>query len=72
MMIERESPVRIYNEALGAKGTKGKLIRIAPEGFYELTMDVQGKSYTTLVPVASTVLLAVEPEEEVASIEVER
>lgn len=71
-MIEREAAVRIYNEALGAKGTKGRLVRIAPEGFYEVTMEVQGRNYTTLLPVATTVLLAVDPEEDVASIEVER
>ena len=32
-MIERESIIKIYNEALGAKGAKGKLVRVAPELF---------------------------------------
>lgn len=71
-MIEREGAIRIYNEALGAKGTKGKLVRVTPEGFFEVTMEVQGKNYTALLPVASTVVLAFDPEEEVQAIEVER
>lgn len=71
-MIEREAQVRIYNETLGAKGSKGRLVRIAPEGFYEVLMELQGKSYTTLLPVHSTVLMAWEAELEVASLEVER
>jgi hypothetical protein len=70
-MIEREAAIRIYNEALGAKGSKGRLVRVA-DGFYEVIMDIQGKGYTTLLPVASTVILAMEAEEEVAPLEVER
>jgi hypothetical protein len=71
-MIEREAVIRIYNEQLGAKGTKGKLVRVANEGFYEVTIESSGKNYTTLLPINSTVILAAEPEEEVASIAVER
>lgn len=71
-MIEREAAVRIYNETLGAKGTKGTLIRVAAEGFFEVIIESQGKDYTALLPIGSTVILAMEPEEEVAPIEVER
>jgi hypothetical protein len=71
-MIERESVIKVYNETLGAKGVKGKLVRVADDGFYEVTLDIQGKSYTSLLPIGSTVILAAEPEEEVASIQVER
>ncbi len=70
-MIEREAAIRIYNEALGAKGSKGRLVRVA-DGFYEVIMDIQGKGFTTLLPVACTVILAMDPEEEIASVEVER
>jgi hypothetical protein len=70
-MIEREAAIRIYNEALGAKGSKGKLVRVG-EGYYEVIMDIQGKGYTTLLPIASTVILAFDAEEEVAALEVER
>lgn len=71
-MIEREAPVKVYNETLGAKGTRARLVRVAPEGFYEVTLESQGKFYTTLLPVSSTVILAAEPEEEVPSLDVER
>jgi len=71
-MIEREAAIKIYNESLGAKGAKGRLVRVAPEGFYEVMLESAGKNYTTLLPIPSTVILAAEAEEEVAAIEVER
>jgi hypothetical protein len=71
-MIERESIVRVYNELLGAKGSRAKLVRISDEGYYEVTLESGGKNYTTLLPINSTVILAAEPEEEVAAIAVER
>jgi hypothetical protein len=75
-MIEREAPVRIYSEilanTLGAKVAKGRLVRVAPDGFYEVLLEASGKNYTTLLPVQSTVVMAVEAEEEVATMEVER
>jgi hypothetical protein len=75
-MIEREASVRIYSEILanllGAKAPKGRLVRVAADGFFEVLLEAQGKSYTTLLPIQSTVIMAVEPEPEVAAIEVER
>lgn len=71
-MIERESSIKVYNEALGAKGAKGRLVRVAPEGFYEVTIESSGKYFTALLPVQATVILAADPELEVAPIEVER
>ncbi|MFI5006937.1 MAG: hypothetical protein ACHQKZ_05830 [Solirubrobacterales bacterium] len=75
-MIEREAPVRIYSEilanTLGAKVAKGRLVRVAPDGFYEVLLEASGKNYTTLLPVQSTVVMAVDAEEEVATLEVER
>jgi len=71
-MIEREGAIKIYSEVLGAKGAKGKLVRIAEEGFFEVTVDIGGKPYTGLLPIASTVIVAAEPEEEIATLEVER
>jgi hypothetical protein len=71
-MIEREAAIRIYNEVLGAKGTKGRLVRIAPEGFYEVTIETQGRSYTTLLPVPTTVIMAFDAEDQVEPVEVER
>jgi hypothetical protein len=70
-MIEREAAIKIYNEQLGAKGAKARLIRVA-EGFYEVLLESQGKNFTTLLPIQATVILAAEPEEELPAIEVER
>jgi hypothetical protein len=81
-MIERETQVWIASEALGyilspqnpaaARRFSGRLVRISSEGFYEVTVDLQGKSYTALLPVASTAIMAANPEPEVTPIEVER
>jgi hypothetical protein len=71
-MIEREQAIRIYNETLGAKGTKGRLIRVAPEGFYEVSIEAQGRNYKSLMPIQSTVILAADAEDEFPSVEVER
>ena len=75
-MIEREAPVRIYSEilanTLGAKVAKGRLVRVTTDGFYEVLLEASGKNYTTLLPVQSTVVMAVEAEEEVQTVEVER
>ena len=75
-MIEREAPVRIYSEilanTLGAKVAKGRLVRVTDEGFYEVLLEASGRNYTTLLPIGSTVIMAVEAEEEVQTLEVER
>jgi len=70
-MIEREGAIKIFSEVLGAKGAKGRLVRVA-EGFYEVLIEIQGKLFTGLLPIASTVILAAEAEEEIPTLEVER
>ena len=71
-MIEREAAIKIYNETLGAKGAKGRLVRVSEHGYYEVLLESAGRLYTALLPVASTVILAGDPEEAVSTIEVER
>lgn len=71
-MIERESAIKVYNETLGAKGVRGKLVRVAAEGFYEVTLEISGRNYTSLLPVGATVILAADPLEELPTIPVER
>jgi hypothetical protein len=71
-MIEREAPVKVYSDILGAKGARGRLVRVAPEGFYEITIESGGKMFTSLLPIATTVVLAAESIEEVPSLDVER
>lgn len=76
-MIEREAAIKISNDLLGnllggTKTVNGRLVRVAPEGFYEVTLNLQGGSYTTLLPVAGTVIVAAKPESEVPTLDVER
>lgn len=72
-MIEREAAIWIYNDKLGVNPPrKGKLVRVAEEGFYEVIIDVQGRQHTALLPIESSVLIAANPEEQVATLEVER
>jgi len=76
-MIEREATVKISNDQLanllgGTKAASGRLVRVAPEGYYEVTLALQGGSYTTLLPIGGTVIIAAKPEPEVPPIEVER
>jgi len=70
-MIEPASKILIFNPNL-PKNQKGRLIRIASEGFYEVTIENQGRNYTALLPIGDTMILSVSPEEEMSSIEVER
>jgi len=71
-MIEREAAIKVYNETLGAKGARGKLVRVSEHGYYEVLIESAGRFFTALLPVASTVILAAEAEEAVSTIEVER
>ncbi len=76
-MIEREATIKISSDLLGnllggTKTVNGRLVRVAPEGFYEVTLALQGGSYTTLLPIGSTVIISARPEPEVPPIEVER
>ena len=71
-MIEKEALIRVYSDALGLKGTKGRLVRVAAEGFYEVTIESGGKEYTGLLPISSTVILSWDPVPEFGAIEVER
>jgi hypothetical protein len=75
-MIEREATVRISCDLLanllnGTKAVNGRLVRVG-DGFYEVTLALQGGSYTTLLPIASTLIIATQPEPAVPPIEVER
>ena len=76
-MIEREATVKISSDLLanllgGTKAANGRLVRISSEGYYEVTLSLQGGSYTTLLPIASTAIIATRPEPDVPPIEVER
>jgi len=78
-MIEREATVMICSELLvnlmgeqARKGIKGRLVRIADDGYYEVTLTLQSGSHTAMLPIASTAIIATQPESAVPPIEVER
>jgi hypothetical protein len=77
-MIEREATVKISSDLLAnlfggtTKVANGRLVRIADEGYYEVTLTLQNGTYTALLPISSTVIIATQPESSVATIEVER
>ena len=76
-MIEREATVRVSSELLanllnGTKAANGRLVWVSDDGYYEVTLALQGGTYTTLLPIASTAIIATKPEPEVPPIEVER
>jgi hypothetical protein len=75
-MIENEAAIFIANDAMAeiikAKSAKGKLVRVAEEGYYEVRLTLNGKQHTAYLPVATTVVVAATPEGEFASIPVER
>jgi len=71
--MEIPTEVLIHNELLGLKGARGALIRIAPEGYYEVNLRFGNNTHRVLLPTVATVVIAAEPEPAVAEqVEVER
>ena len=73
--MELPLPVLIHNELLGLKGVAGSLIQIYPEGFYLVSTTFGSKIHKLHLPIAQTVLIVEEPEEEAivgVPVEIER
>ena len=70
--MDAGTPIRVYNDALGVKGAKGRLLHVKSEGFFEVSLEVKERMYQAYLPISSTVLLAAEPVPETDSIEIER
>ncbi|MCB1033470.1 MAG: hypothetical protein KDD47_06505 [Acidobacteria bacterium] len=72
--MELPEEVLIHNATLGLKGGRGVLLRIAPEGYYEVNLAFGDKKHRTLLPVAGTVIICreSEPVEIDAEFEIER
>ena len=70
--MDAGSPIRVYNDALGVKGAKGRLLHVKEQGYYEVTLEVKERMFQAYLPVGSTVILAAEPNPETDSIEIER
>ncbi len=71
--MELQTQVRVYNETLGIKGAKGKLVQVHDtSGYYEIALEVKERYYEALMPISGTVLLASEPITELENVPVER
>jgi len=71
--MEIPNEVLIHNELLGLKGARGSLIRIAPEGYYEVNLRFGGNVHRVLLPIVTSVVIAAEPEPNVGEqVEIER
>ncbi len=71
--MELPAEVVIHNTQLGMKGGRGRLLKICPEGYYEVNIALGEKLHRALLPVAGTVLIAKAPEEVPAAVaDVER
>jgi hypothetical protein len=60
--MELPAEVLIHNELLGIKGGRGTLIRVSSCGYYEVNCRFGERVHRTYFPVASTVLIAQQPE----------
>lgn len=71
--MELPADVLIHNEQLGMKGSRGRLIAVSGEGYYEVNCAFGEKIHRVLLPIRSTVLIAREPEPPpVENLEIER
>lgn len=71
--MEVPAEVLIHNELVGMKGTRGTLLQVSPQGFYELNCRFGEKIHRVFLPVEGTVLISREPEPPpVDELEVER
>ncbi len=71
--MEIPNEVLIHNELLGLKGARGTLIRIAPEGYYEVNLRFGGNVHRVLLPIVTSVVISAEPEPNVGEqVEIER
>lgn len=60
--MDLPADVRVYNELMGLKGTRGNLIAVTDRGFYELKLRFKEHTHRVLVPINQTGLIFSEPE----------
>ena len=72
--MELPTEVLVHNQILGMKGGKAVLVRIAPEGYYEVNLSFGERRHRTLLPIAETILIQreAEPPEISSEFEIER
>jgi hypothetical protein len=60
--MEIPTEVLIHCEAMSLKGSRGTLIRVSSEGYYEVNLRFGSNTHRVLLPISSSVLIAAEPE----------
>ncbi len=71
--MEIPNEVLIHNELLGLKGARGTLIRLAPEGYYEVNLRFGNNTHRVLLPIVGSIVIAADPEPAVGDqVEIER
>ncbi len=72
--MELPVEVLVHNATLGLKGSRGYLLRIGDEGYYEMVLQFGERRHRVLLPVAETIVISreSEPAELDAEFEIER
>jgi len=72
--MELPAEVRVHNELLGLKGASARLLQVSSDGYYELRLSFGENQHRVLLPVATTVVIAAQPETQTEGVvsEVER
>ena len=60
--MEIPNEVLIHNELLGLKGSRGSLIRVSSEGYYEVNLRFGNNTHRVLLPIVGSVVISAEPE----------
>lgn len=61
--MEVPNEVRVHSELLNLKGAAATLIRISPDGYYEINLRLaSNNTHRVLLPVAATALISAQPE----------
>ena len=72
--MELPAEVLVHEQILGLKGTRGTLLRISSEGYYEVNLLFGERFHRVLLPIHSAVIIQQAPEERVeeSDLEIER
>lgn len=66
------SKVIVFCPDMEIKNKPAVLISISPDGYYEMTMEFNGRRHTILAPIGRTGVIFNDPLEEIESLQVER
>ena len=71
-MEQLPNKVIVFCPEMEIKNKPAMLVGMSAHGYYELTMDFNGRRHTVLAPIARTGLIFNEPLAEIESVSVER